>query len=172
MAAKKYLAWISGRIKQVSSVVVSAGAGNDGDLVALDSSGKLDTSVLPSGIGATTTAATASETLSAGNIVNIWDDTGTTKVRKADATAEGKEATGFVRAGFSSSATATIYLPGDVITGLSSLTPGARYYLNTTAGGITNDVSAFASGNVSQCVGIALTTSTLAFNPEPPITIA
>lgn len=170
MAAKKYIALIAGRLKRIAAVVVSAGSGNDGDLVALDASGKLDESVLPSGIGATTTAATASEALSAGNIVNVWDDTGTTKVRKADATAEGKEATGFVKAGFSSSATATIYLPGDVIPGLTSLTPGDRYYLDTTAGAITNTAPT-GSGNVSQCVGIALTTTTLAFNPEPPITL-
>lgn len=171
MAAKKYLALIAGRIKQIAAVVVSAGSGNDGDLVALDASGKLDASVLPSGIGATTTAGTASEALSAGNVVNVWDDSGTVSVRKADATIDGKEATGFVKSSFSSSATATVYLPGDVITGLTSLTPGARYYLDTTAGAIT-DTAPIGSGNVSQCVGIALSTTTLAFNPEPPITVA
>lgn len=124
----------------------------------------------PGPSGALTTAGTASEALTAANIVNVWDDAGTVSVRKADATAEGKEATGFVKAGFSIGESATVYLPGDIVTGLSGLSTGTRYYLDTTAGGITSTAPS-AGGNVSQCVGTALTTTTLLFNPEPPITV-
>ncbi len=49
MPAKKYVEvdTTTGLPKERSATVVSAGVGNDGDLVALNSSGKLDTSVLP-----------------------------------------------------------------------------------------------------------------------------
>ena len=37
---------------EVEATVVSAGAGNAGDVVGLDATGKIDVSVLPTGIGA------------------------------------------------------------------------------------------------------------------------
>jgi hypothetical protein len=103
MAAKRYIALVTGRLKQIAAIVVSAGAGNDGDLVALDATGKLDASVMPLGVGVNTRSVVASETLAAGDLVNFWNNAGTLNVRKADATAEGKEVHGFVKAGYSSS---------------------------------------------------------------------
>ena len=52
MAAKKYIQTGTGNelFEEKSATIVSAGAGNEGDLVALDAGGKLDVSVLPSGI--------------------------------------------------------------------------------------------------------------------------
>jgi hypothetical protein len=113
---------------------------------------------------AATTALTASEALTAGQLVNIWSSSGA-KVRKANATDDSKPAHGFVLANVSSSATATIYLPGQVITGLSSLTPGATYYLDTTGGAITATQPS-TSGNLVQRVGFALSATTLLFQPE------
>lgn len=170
MAAKKFLRNVSGRIKEIVATVVSAGAGNDGDIVALDSSGKLDVSVMPSGVGPQVKVLTTSENLSAGNIVNIWDDSGTATARKADATAEGKEAHGFVLASSTSGNNATVYLSG-TITGLTSLTPGARYYLDDTAGGVTS-TPLTATGNVSQYVGSAISATEISFDVDEPITIA
>ena len=97
MAAKKYISLVSGILTEIQALVTSAGAGDDGKLVALDSAGKLDNSVMPVGIGADTAAITASEALAAGDLVNIWNSSGF-KVRKADATTPGKEAHGFVLA--------------------------------------------------------------------------
>ena len=51
--ADKYIKNNSGQLAEVEATVTSAGAGNAGDIVALDGSGKLDTTVLPTGIGAT-----------------------------------------------------------------------------------------------------------------------
>lgn len=170
MAAKRYLSNLAGRIKMVAAVVTSAGAGNDGDLVALDASGKLDASVMPTGFGQNTQSVQASETLVAGDIVNIWNNGGD-RVRKADATSEGKEAHGFVLAGVASGGTATVYLSGNRITGLTGLTPGARQYLATTAGARTETAPSTA-GNVVQMVGIALNSTTIGFEPEEPITVA
>jgi hypothetical protein len=113
---------------------------------------------------AATTALTASEALTGGQVVNIWSSSGA-KVRKANATDDSKPAHGFVLANVSSSATATVYLPGQVITGLTSLTPGATYYLDTTGGAITATQPS-TSGNLVQRVGMALSATTLLFQPE------
>lgn len=113
---------------------------------------------------------TASEALSAGNVVNVWDNSGTVMVRKADATISGKEATGYVLDGVASSATVTVYFD-DVLEGLSSLSPGNIYYLSTTAGGITTTAPS-ASGNVVQRVGRALSASEIAFEPGEPVVLA
>lgn len=171
MAAKKYLNLVAGRLTQLAAIVTSAGAGNDGDLVALDGTGKLDASVLPAGVGANTVAAVASETLAANDLVNLWNNTGTINARKADATTAGKECHGYVAAGFASSATATVYTSGNVITGLSSLTPGARQYMATTAG-LRTETAPSGSGNIVQLIGVAASATTVVFEPEEPVTLA
>jgi hypothetical protein len=170
MPAKRFLRNVGGRVKEVIGVIVSAGAANDGDIPALDATGKLDASVMPAGIGQNTTTAITSEALAVNDLVNVYDNTGTPTARKADATVEGKEATGFVKAAFGSGATATIYMSGNIITGLTGLTAGRRY-LATTAGASTATAPS-ASGNVSQKIGDALTATTILFEPEEPITIA
>jgi hypothetical protein len=171
MAAKRFVALVAGRLKQLAGVVTSAGATNDGDLVALDAAGKLDASVLPAGIGQNTVAAAASEALAANDLVNLYDNGGTIGVRKADATAEGKECNGFVKAAVANAASATVYLSGNIITGLSGLTPGARQYTATTAGARTETPPA-AAGNVVQMVGYAASATTVIFEPEEPVTVA
>jgi hypothetical protein len=170
MPAKKFLRNVGGRLKEVVGIVISAGAANDGDVVVLDATGKLDTSVMPAGIGSNTTTAITSEALAANDLVNVFDNAGTPTARKADATIEGKEATGFVRSAFGSGATATIFMSGNIVTGLTGLTAGRRY-LHTTAGASTVTAPS-ASGNVSQKIGDALTATTILFEPEEPITIA
>lgn len=170
MAAKKYLARIAGRFKQIAAVVVSAGAANDGDLVALGADGKLDASLMPAGFGQNTIPAVAAESLAAHDVVNLYNNAGTINVRKADATAEGKEANGFVTAAYALGASATVYTEGNILSGMSGLTPGARYYLSTTPGQVTA-VPVSAAGNVDQCVGVAASDTTLVFAPEDPVTL-
>lgn len=167
--AEKFLELSSGRIRQNEALQASAGAGDAGKIIALDAAGKIDSTMMPTGIGSDSLTMTASEALSAGNIVNIHDSTGA-KARKADATATGKEAIGFVTAGISSSATGTVYFEG-TITGLSSLTPGARYYLSTTPGAVTSTPPSSA-GNVVQYIGTALSATELSFEPGEPIELA
>lgn len=171
MAAKKALRNTLGRITEFVGVVTSAGATNDGDFVVLDSTGKLDASVLPSGIGQNTISAVASEALVANDLVNWYNNTGTVNVRKADATAVGKECNGFVKAAVANAATATIFLSGNVITGLTGLTPGTRQYLSTTPGTRTETAPSTA-GNVSMMIGYSVGATSIVFEPEEPITIA
>ena len=162
--ADKFLTINAGRRQLVEATVSSAGAGSAGKVIALDTDGRLNQSVMPTGVGPDTKSIVASEALSAGNLVNVWSDAGTPKARKADATTSGKEANGFVIAGAASGAAALVYFEG-VITGLTGLTPGARYYLATTAGGTTATAPS-ATGNVCQYIGTAISTTELTFEPD------
>ena len=168
--AQKFLRMLAGVIAELEALVTSAGAGDAGKIVGLDATGKLDQSLMPVGMGADTKLLPASENLSAGNKVNIWNDSGTAKVRKADATVAGKEANGFVLAAVTLGNNATVYFDG-TNTQLSGLTPGAVYYLDTTAGGIT-ETPPSGSGNIVQRVGRALSATELTFESGEPVTLA
>ena len=54
----------------------------------------------------------------------------------------------------------------------TNLTAGDIYYLSTTAGKITNDVSAFVGGNVIQKLGIAVSTTDLLIEIDRPILLS
>ena len=169
MATKKFLRFVNNVITEVFGVQASAGAGNAGDIVALDDTGRIDNSMMPVGIGADTAVIVASEGLSAGDWVNVWNDAGTAKARKADATSAGKETHGFVLAAFSGAANATVYFEG-TNTQVSGQTPGA-VFLQTTAG--TGGATApSASGNVVQQVGVAVSATAVNFERGAPVVLA
>ena len=168
MAGDKYIYNNSGTLTEKEAIQSSAGAGDAGKIPAVDSTGKLDLSFMPTGIGADTAVITASENLAAGDLVNVWDSTGF-KVRKADATTAGKEAHGFVLSAVTSGNPATVYFIGsnDQVTGLS---PGPQF-LQTTAG--TADATApSGSGNVVQRVGVATSATVLNFTQGLPYVLA
>lgn len=172
IAGDKYLKTGSNGIPtEQAAAQTSAGAGNAGNIIAANSAGVLDTTFLPTGVGPETISATASEALSAGNLVNLWNNSGTINVRKADATSAGKEAHGFVLASVLSSGTAVVYTgAGQNNTSVSGATPGVQF-LATTAGGITATAPS-GSGNVVQRVGVATTATNLVFDPLLPIALA
>ncbi len=122
-----------------------------------------------SGDGGTTGWIEAGEYLWAGDWVNLYDDSGTLKVRKADATAEGKRAHGFVLAAVSAGSGAVLCTSG-VNNQISGLTLGADYWLATTAGAETATAPT-GSGNVSQRLGIALSATEIPFQPGPAVTV-
>jgi len=161
--ADKYVALADGRLITRAGTAASAGSADAGKIVALESDGRLSPSVLPAGIGADTVSRVASETLAAGDLVNIWNDAGTPKMRKADAAAPGKECSAFVKDAVSAGQTGLAYSEGS-ITGLTGLTPGARCYLGTTPGQITM-TPPVATGNVVQFVGTAHGADILSFEP-------
>lgn len=168
MAAKTFLRQVAGIFTEIKGIVVSAGAGNDGDIPALDATGRLDSSVMPVGIGADTAQIVTSEALAAGDFVNIWNSTGA-KARKADATTAGKEAHGFVLAAVASAGTATVYFEG-TNTQVSGQTPGP-VYLQTTAGTAGTTVPSTA-GNVVQRLGVATSATSINFEGYPAVTLA
>ncbi len=152
--AQKPIQLVAGKLTQVEATVVSTGAADAGEIVALDSSGKIDVSVLPTGVGPNVKLVLASEAIGAGKYVNIYDNGGTPNVRLAD-NSNGREAHGFVKDAVASAANATVYFEG-TNDDLSSLTPGARQYLGT-AGGVTATPPTFAGGaTIHQLVGSAI----------------
>lgn len=152
--ADKYLRLLNGIPTEKELTVTSAGVADAGKGVALDSGGKLDQSVLPE---ESVMSAVASEDLAAGDYVNLHLAGGVLKARKADATAAGKEADGFVKAAFLTGATAIVFGTGSNA-GVSGKTIAARQWLSTTAGQ-TQESPPSASGNVVQSLGKAISSA-------------
>jgi hypothetical protein len=107
----------------------------------------------------------ASEDLAAGDLVNLWSDSGVTKMRAADATDGSRPAHGYVSAAVATGDSGYFYGPATVNGAMNGLTPGATYYLSTTAGEATTSPPS-ADGNMIQEVGQALSATELLFNPK------
>lgn len=158
----------TGRGTEEATIATSAGAGSVAKVPELDAAGKLDQSFMPSGIGADTTVIVASEALAAGDFVQMWDNAGSFRVRKADGSTTGKAAEGFVIAAVASAANATVYHEGQN-NQLTGLTAGVRYYLNgTTAGGVTL-TPVTGGGKTHQYLGKAVSATVIASEIDDPI---
>lgn len=169
MPAKKFLRLVNGILTEVFGVQSSAGAANAGDLVALDDTGRISNDMMPVGIGADTAVINTSEALADGEFVNVWNDAGTAKVRKADATTAGKDTHGFVLAAYASGVPATVYFEG-TNTHVTGQTPGP-VFLQTTAGAGGSTVPS-ASGNVVQQIGVAVSATAINFERGAPVVLA
>ena len=168
MAGQKFLQHNgAGGVAEV--IATQVGGGGAANLIpSLDASGKLDVTMMPTGIAADTGVITASEALAAGDFVNVWNSSGA-KVRKADATVAGKEAVGFVLSAVSNGAAATVYFEGSN-TAVTSQTPGP-VYLSTTSG-LATATPPSASGNVVQPIGFAISATVINFQSGQSITKA
>lgn len=103
----------------------------------------------------------ASENLEAGDLVNIWNDSGTPKARLADANAT-KQADGYVLADVASGDPATVYSQG-MNDQLSGMTGGIEQYLSASVPGGVTATPPTGSGNLVQRVGKAFNATTLDF---------
>lgn len=163
MAAQRFLTRAGGKTKQAQGKAVSTGAADAGALVALDDSGKLDESVMPLGIGVQVNILPASEALDAGDFVNIFDDAGTAKVRKAD-NSNGRSADGFVTEAVSSAGDATVHPLDGVNAAMTALQPGKEYWLGTAGDVIEvplDETDPLNANKVSQQLGKALSATEL-----------
>ena len=168
MATQKVLTNNAGTIIEVIPNTASSGTGDAGKLVALNSAGQVDITMMPTGIGPDTATINASEALSAGAFVNVWNSTGAA-VRNADATTVGKETNGFVLAGVLSGAPALVYFSG-INNQVSGQTPGPVFL--TTTPGVAGGAPPSGSGNVVQRLGIATSATSITFEPSAPIVLA
>ena len=155
MALEKYVRESAGQLEE-KEPVQTGGTGKEDQLIATDASGLLDPSFLPPGSEIDVATIEASETLAAGDFVNIHDSGGV-KVRKADASDPIKQADGFILAGVTSGADAFVYLEGRN-TAKTGLTIGAVQYLSTTPGA-TTETAPSGSGNIVQVIGKAYSTT-------------
>lgn len=69
------------------------------------------------------------------------------------------------------SVTATVQFAGEAGVFAGALTAGDTYFLSTTAGQITNDVSSYTTGDAIQIVGVAKDANTLIINPQMVTTL-
>lgn len=159
--AQKFIRDLNGILTELEGLVTSAGAGDAGKIPALDSTGKLDISLMPTGVGAEVTVVATSENLSAGDFVNLHNSTGI-KARKADASSSTKWAVGFVLSGVTAPANATIYAVSNKNSGLSGRTVGAQQWLSTTPGGVTESAPS-GSGQIVQYLGAAESATEMVF---------
>jgi hypothetical protein len=100
--------------------------------------------------------AVAAVSLSYGQFVRIYNSAGSLYANLASASTAGIQAQGFVSSqSVAAGASVAISLLTGTVTA-TGLTPGAKYYLQNTAGTIGT-----APGTVSQAVGIAISSTTL-----------
>lgn len=166
----KYLTQVGGTLTEVSGQAASAGAADAGKIPQLDAAGRLDSSMLPVGIGADTQQVQASEALAAGDLVNIWDSTGAFRVRKADASTSGKRAHGFVLAAVASGAQALVYFEA-TNTQQTSVPPGELFLSAATPGKVTGTAPT-AAGQTVQRVGFGVSATAFNFQAGEPIVLA
>ncbi len=117
---------------------------------------------------------TTSGDIIAGNWINIFNNSGTLGVRKANATAITTDCDGFILADTYSGKEAQVYFTG-MNTKVSGKTIGSTYYLSKTAGGDTTDVSAGAgwtTGNIRQRLGKAFSATSILFMKEIALKVA
>lgn len=167
-ATQRLLSLVAGKFTEYVAVITSGGASSSGQIVALNAAGAVDITMMPSGVAADVVTLTASEAIAAGAFVNIWNNAGTPGVRNADGSTTGKQADGFVLAAIASAASGTVYLSG-VNTGVTGQTAGLVYLSDTTAGSSTATAPTTA-GHTLQQLGIAISATSIQFDPQAPIT--
>jgi hypothetical protein len=155
MPVPKYLKLSGNKKIEGSAVNISTGVAEADSIVATGADGKIDESLLPPGVGDEKNIKTASEALAALDFVNVFDDAGTEKIRKADASAFSTRANGYVTDNYNLGDLAAFYGEG-TISGFTGLTIGAPVFLDdVTPGGITQTPPT-ATGAIWQQIGVAI----------------
>lgn len=117
--------------------------------------------------GASSVTAVASETITAPAMVSFWLNGSTWSMKNASANDATRPAHGFVNTSVASGSVGTVYLPGQVMSGVSGLS-GPDVYLATTAVGAPTSTppTMIGSGNLLQRVGTAILATSFIFNPD------
>lgn len=151
--ANRYVSSIAGQLTEVEAKTTSAGVADAGKIIALNAQGDLDASMMPPGIVADVAPLPATENISAGDYVNIYDASGTASIRLADGSAVGKEAHGYVLDAVTSGNTGTVYFEGtnNQVTGQTV----GRVFLSATTPGKTTSTAPTAAGHIVQRLGVA-----------------
>jgi hypothetical protein len=164
MTGNTYITSVAGQLTEIRASQTSAGAGSAGDIVALNSLGLIDDTMLPTVDNVTLVT---SVNLAAGDLVNIYSNTGTPTAQHADASLA-LRANGYVKTASTSPATNVVYFDGILTT--TGITPGTEYYLGNS-GQVTSTPPSTA-GYLSQDIGVGLSTTTINFIANSPITLA
>ena len=181
-AAQKFLTRVAANLGLTEiTATTNGGPSYTGQIPALDpTTGLLNVNMMPVGIGPDTdnTGTCGATSLTAGMLVNFYNNVGVKTVRPADSTDNTKPAHGFVLAGYTVGQTVTVYLNG----ALNNLIPlgsfaaadvGAPLYLG--AAGVSTKTRVSTTGNFDQQVGFVDNVGATVesnFNPITGITIA
>lgn len=150
--------------KEIQAPTVSPGPQAVGFLAAVDPvTGQFDISFIP---GSEVCVVEASENLAAWDMISFFDDAGTIKVRKADASAHITRCMGFVAKSWTMGQQATVFGEG-IVSGQSGLDPANPVFLSTTAG-LTSQTPANGAGDIWQEVGEAFSPTQFKFERQTP----
>ena len=161
-----------GSFLEVNPPSISSGPTSAGMIPALSSTGQLDISFMPTGVGADTQVMIASESLSAGAFVNIYNNAGVVTARNALAADNTKPARGFVLNAVAASGQATVYVRGlnyqAPLNGMTVANIGANVFLSSATSGEATTTIPTATGSIAQVIGtvdaIGATTATINFS--------
>lgn len=118
-----------------------------------------------------TQSITATEPISAGDFVNVYDLGGSARIRKAIATSPALRAHGYVKNAVSTGASGLVFYD-KINSSISGLTSGTGYFLSDIVpGGVSLSVPT-VSGRISQSLGYATTPTRIKVNIEEPLIIA
>lgn len=160
---QKFLAIVDGKVQQLFAAVASGGTSSAGQIIAANAQGKLDPTFLPAGVGVNTVVVIASEALTAGRFVNLYEDSGSLRVRLASASS-GRQAHGFVTESVALNGSAIVYPLDTNNAALSGLNSGREYWLGD-AGAVTStpldSQDEANTGKVNQLLGVALSSTEL-----------
>ena len=170
MSTDRYLNQVNGQLAEAAAVAISSGVGEANKIVALGTDGRLDVSLMPVGIGPDTSTVIASENLSAGDLINMYNALGVAKCRKADCS-NGRRAHGFILESVSADSPAAIYTDA-TITGLTILPKDAGVPLYLYINGAWSLNPPTTAGYISQEIGYVVSTTEAKFEPQQPITLA
>lgn len=154
----------------LNATQASAGPSDAGKIAQLSASGRLDMSVMPTGVGQDSAAIVASEAISSGDFVNIWNDNGQSRIRKADASQKGKEAHGFVLQGGAAEGDPLTVLFEGSNTAIATPLAAGQVYLSTTPG-LATETPPTGANQVQQVIGFAYG-SAINFQSRAPIVLA
>jgi len=112
----------------------------------------------------------AGENLSSGDFVNLYDDAGTIKARKADA-ALGYKADGFVPSAAVLGAPVIVYAEG-TNKYCAALTAATVQYLSAVTPGKTTETPPSGTGELVQRVGDAISTTSIFVELGQPVLLA
>lgn len=173
MAAQKPLQYdpATGITKQVAALESSAGAGDEGKIVALNASGKIDATMMPADYDPEGyyLSVTAAGNIAAGDLVNYHNASGA-KVRKADCSSNGFFANGFAPAAILDTVAGNIRLAQGTLTKTGhGLAIGATVYQDpATPGGLTVTPPS-TTGQYAQRVGFVIDANTIQIDCQTPI---
>lgn len=132
---------------------------------------KLDGNVTALSGGSTSTKSLVNDnagSITAGQVVYIKDN-GNVDLAQANVANLDTFQIGIVKdASIATTASGNIYvIDGLLLSGFSSLTPGAKVYVSrSTAGALTQSLTGFVAGEFVYCVGRAISATEIAYDPE------